>query len=82
MIKSIIDSRLIPVLKFVVYELTKVMQCFETKNDLSSAIDLSDTNNTEKIIMLTQLGILDFLKEQQPFLNVNALASVISGITG
>lgn len=82
MIKSIIDNRLIPILKFVIYELAKVMQSFETKNDLNNAIDLSDTKGTEKIIMITQLGILDFLKEQQPFLNVNALASVISGITG
>ena len=33
--------------------------------------------------MLHQLGILDFLKEKEPFnLSTNALASVISGITG
>ncbi len=83
MIKSIIDNRLIPILKFVVYELSKVIQSFETKNDLNNAIDLSNTNNTEKIIMLTQLGVLDFLREQQPFsVSTNALANAISGITG
>ena len=46
MIKSIIDNRLIPILKFVVYELHKAI--FETKDDLNNAIDLSDTKGTEK----------------------------------
>ncbi len=46
-------------------------------------IDLSNTKGTEKIIMLKQLGILDFLKEKQPFnVSTNALASALSGITG
>jgi len=46
-------------------------------------IDLSDSKGTEKIIFLKQLGILDFLREKQPFnLSTNALASALSGITG
>jgi hypothetical protein len=52
-----------------------------SKNDLS--IDLSDSKGTEKIIMLEQLGILDFLSTKEPFnISKNALASALSGITG
>lgn len=47
------------------------------------AIDLSDNRGTEKVIMLYKLGVLDFLKEQEPFnLSTNRLASALSGITG
>lgn len=46
-------------------------------------IDFSDAKGTEKIVMLQQLGILDFLKNQQPFMqSTNKLAEVISGFTG
>lgn len=46
-------------------------------------IDLSDSKGTEKIIMLQQLGILDFLKSKQPFIqSTNKLAEAISGFTG
>ncbi|MBE7641050.1 hypothetical protein GUB10_11960 [Salegentibacter sp. BLCTC] len=51
----------------------------ESKEDL----DLSNTKGTEKIIYLQQLGILDHLKEKEPFRNsTNSLAMVISAITG
>jgi hypothetical protein len=47
------------------------------------AIDLSDNRGTDKVIMLYKLGVLDFLKEQEPFnLSTNSLAMVLSGITG
>jgi hypothetical protein len=46
-------------------------------------IDLSDNKGTEKIIMLNELGLLDFLREKQPFnVSINSLASAISGFTG
>ena len=53
------------------------------KIKLDDNIDFSDNKGTEKIIMLHKLGVLDFLKEKNPFdSSTNALASVISGITG
>ena len=46
-------------------------------------IDLSLNKGTEKVIMLYKLGILDFLKKQEPFnTSTNSLATVLSGITG
>lgn len=45
--------------------------------------DFSDALGTEKIVMLQQLGILDYLKSKQPFIqSTNKLAEVISGFTG
>ena len=47
------------------------------------AIDLSDTSNTEKIIYLQKLGVIDFLRTKQPFLSsINSLATVLSAVTG
>lgn len=61
----------------------KVKLLSTPKPTKTEVIDLSDTKRTEKIIILKQLGILDFLKEKQPFnTSTNALASVLSGITG
>ena len=55
----------------------------DKKNNEPEAIDLSDTSTTEKIIYLKKLGVLDFLKDQQPFLSsTNKLATVLSAITG
>jgi hypothetical protein len=49
----------------------------------SSQIDLSDTTATEKIIYLQKLGVIDFLRKQQPFnTSVNSLATILSAITG
>lgn len=51
------------------------------KEDIT--IDLSDSKGTEKIIMLVELGVLDFLRDKKPFkTSTNRLASAISGITG
>src|SRR5690606_14706340 len=45
--------------------------------------DYSNTMGTEKIIFLQQLGILDYLKKQEPFnLSTNAMAKALSAITG
>jgi len=47
------------------------------------AIDLSETTATEKIIYLYKLGIIDFLRNKQPFKSsTNSLATVLSAITG
>ncbi len=52
------------------------------KNE-NDEIDLSNTKGTEKIIYLHQLGIIDFLREKEPFnYSTNALATAISAITG
>ena len=61
-----------------------ILEKLQIKLDrLPKESDFSAPKGTEKIIMLHQLGILDFLKEKEPFnLSTNALASVISGITG
>lgn len=61
-----------------------ILEKLQIKLDrLPKELDFSAPRGTEKIIMLHQLGILDFLKEKEPFnLSTNALASVISWITG
>ncbi len=57
----------------------KLMQLLEKEE----IIDLSIEKNTEKIILLHQLGIIDFLKNKEPFnTSVNKLATIISAITG
>lgn len=46
-------------------------------------LDLSDTNNKEKIIYLHELGVFNFLREKEPFnYSTNKLAQVISALTG
>lgn len=55
----------------------------EKKKDNTALIDNSDTKATEKIIYLKELGVLDFLLTKEPFnLSTNALANVLSSITG
>lgn len=63
----------------------------EQQNDLkktiedlnNSALDYSETNAKRKIIYLHQLGILDFLRQaQKPNTSVNAIAEILSAITG
>jgi hypothetical protein len=57
-----------------------------SENEISieiPTIDLSDTTATEKIIYLQKLGVIDFLRNQQPFsTSVNSLATILSGLTG
>jgi hypothetical protein len=46
-------------------------------------IDLSDTTATQKIIYLQKLGVIDFLRNKQPFLSsTHSLATVLSAVTG
>lgn len=53
-----------------------------TKN-LINLIDFSDSNGVEKIIVLEELGILEYLKKMEPFnSSTNKMASAISYITG
>jgi hypothetical protein len=55
----------------------------QNKQIENEAIDLSDTSSTEKIIYLQKLGIIDFLRTQQPFVSVpDKVSQVISAITG
>jgi hypothetical protein len=44
---------------------------------------INNPKGTEKIVMLHKLGVLDYLKEKEPFnTTTNALASVVSTMTG
>ena len=46
-------------------------------------IDLSNTNAVQKIIYINELGIIDFLRNKQPFnTSINSLATVLTAITG
>ena len=46
-------------------------------------IDLSNTKAIDKILYLHKLGIIDFLRRQEPFnTSVNSLATILSAITG
>jgi hypothetical protein len=52
-------------------------------NAIEETIDFSDTSITSKIIFLEKLGIIEFLRNQQPFISsVNSMASAISAVTG
>lgn len=54
----------------------------ENDIDNSPTLDLSNTKATEKLIYLNELGIIDFLRKQEPFKHsVNKLATVLSAIT-
>jgi hypothetical protein len=54
-----------------------------TIEDRISNVDLSDTSATDKIIYLQKLGVIDFLRKQQPFsTSINSLATVLSAVTG
>jgi hypothetical protein len=47
------------------------------------AIDLSDTIAIDKILYLQKLGVIDFLRGQQPFTSVpDKVAQILSAITG
>jgi hypothetical protein len=56
----------------------------ETNNqNESEIIDLSNTKAIDKILYLHKLGVIDFLRKQQPFnTSVNSLATIFSAITG
>ena len=55
----------------------------QTKKEPEAFIDYSDNSDAEKIIFMRELGILDYLKKQQPFnTSINKLAEVISAFTG
>ena len=46
-------------------------------------IDFSNSSGSEKIIMLEKLGVLDYLRQKEPFTySINKLASVVSHFTG
>lgn len=67
-------------------EIQKINELIKYENpqrEHPEAIDLSETTATEKIIYLHKLGIIDFLRNKQPFQSsTNSLATVLSAITG
>ena len=70
-------------------EIRKVIKIIEPRKEHISVkekeepIDMSDTSITSKIIYLEKLGIISFLRKQEPFsTSVNSMATVISAITG
>lgn len=65
----------------------KNLECIENESGELFAqfdlVDFSELGITEKIIFLSRLGVLDFLKGIEPFnTSTNRLASVISAFTG
>lgn len=55
----------------------------ETSEPDTDPIDLSDTDTKTKLAMLDELGILDYIREKQPFsTSTNAVASLFSAILG
>eukprot|EP01038_Epipyxis_sp_PR26KG_P018315 gene18315-25784_t len=70
-------------------EISKVIKIIEPRKEHISVkekeepIDMSDTSITSKIIYLEKLGIISFLRKQEPFsTSVNSMATAISAITG
>lgn len=50
---------------------------------IADVLDLSDTDGKEKVIYLHELGILQFLKDQEPFVSSTySLAQALSAVTG
>lgn len=82
--KSIIENRVIPLLEFLINEIELIINNSTLELNINEELfDLSDSSALEKIIMLDELGILEYLKNQSPFKSsVNLLANAISGITG
>lgn len=50
--------------------------------DNEPIIDLSDSNVKDKIRYLGLIGFFEFIKEREPYLNTNKIASLLSAITG
>ena len=60
------------------YSLERIKQLSELKEE-EVLIDYSDLSLTEKIIALNKGGVIDFLREKEPFnLSVNSLAAYLS----
>ncbi|WP_111308567.1 hypothetical protein [Confluentibacter sediminis] len=51
------------------------------KLDTEPIIDLSDSKAKDKIRFLGLIGFFDFIKEKEPYLNINQIASLLSAIT-
>jgi len=52
------------------------------KENTGSELDFSDSKANEKMIFLRELGVIDFLKAQEPFsTSTNRLATLLSAIT-
>jgi hypothetical protein len=67
----------------IIYDYLKIKKESFTSSEQPEAIDLSDTTATEKIIYLHKLGVIDFLRKQEPFnYSINSLATVLSAVTG
>ena len=62
-------------------EKTKNIQA-EKEEEIELEIDLSGTTIGNKILFLHKLGVIDFLRESEPFnMSVNKLATILSAIT-
>jgi hypothetical protein len=71
------------IIKFIDAEIINGLS--EKKIELESGleIDLSKTKAIEKIIFLSELGVLEFLRDKSPFnTTINSLATILSAITG
>lgn len=51
--------------------------------DVQIPLDYSNNSDAEKIVFLHEIGVLDFLRQKQPFnMSTNKLAEVVSSFTG
>jgi hypothetical protein len=63
--------------------LQNTLKSLEQKTIDLNNLDLTSTSAVQKILYLNELGVLDFLRTKQPFLNsIHSLAVVLSAITG
>jgi hypothetical protein len=78
-----LEKTLATVNKILLFLQHKTNELNQPQQPEPEAIDLSDTIGIDKILYLQKLGVIDFLRVQQPFsTSVNSLASVLSVITG
>lgn len=69
--------------KLLEYIKSNLKRNITVTNNENTSIDLSDTTAIDKIRFLQIVGVLDFLREKQPFnTSINSLASLLSAITG
>lgn len=71
------------IIDFLEFKLSEINMKSSENIDKVELVDFSELGITEKVIFLSRLGVLDFLKKIEPFsTSNNSLASVVSAFTG
>lgn len=83
---SYYQEKLMPFHELCDLEIQKLKELIENESiqrNEPEVIDLSDTKDIDKILYLQKLGIIDFLRGQQPFTSVpDKVSQILSAITG